>query len=237
MEEHYNRWAEEECIQSFNNKKIEEFFETETYFLQQIKSDIHAVLDIGCASGYFMNLLRKDIPEIDFTGLDIVPQSIENAKNKFPGGQFFLSNALEFNIDKTYNLVNATGVVQHEPQFKKLIQKMYALSNHYVLFDCKLAAIQENIVDINISYCGSVSNRMYYNIFNFSKLIDFLKTLPCLKTVKAFGYTTKLNDRTVVPEAAQPIVSAGVLLEKDSAGQIDKLDFFFDLPEIIQAGL
>ena len=225
---HYDRWDEPDCVRAFSEKKIGDFFESETRFLSRIMPEVRSVLDIGCAGGRFLDLLHHWRNDVEYTGIDISGASVELARRNYPECTFVAGNALEWNTDERFNLVNATGVCQHEPGFEKLIERMTEWSDRYVLFDVKLARLSEHLIDIDRAYCGG-RNRLYYIVLALPGFLDLLTTLPGVSNISIFGYETETNDRTVLPATLKPLVSAGVLLAKsDRRGAEPVIDL--DLP-------
>ncbi|MEG3618580.1 class I SAM-dependent methyltransferase [Magnetovibrio sp. PR-2] len=212
MSDIYSRWRDVDCIRGFANKGAEDFFKSETVFIDSMAHDAHSVLDIGCASGRMIELLSQKFQDLSYTGVDIVEENIRLARENYPDFAFHCTNALEFENTDTFDLVNATGVMQHEVKFEELINRMINWSNKYVLFDVKLANVDEHVVDIERSYCGK-EHRLNYNLFCLPKFLEYLHGCKGLSKISLFGYETGLNNRTVVPPNVSYILSAGFLLE------------------------
>lgn len=218
-DDQYDRWDEPDCVRTFVEKRAGDFFDSETHFLSRIMPDVRSVLDIGCASGRFLSLLNRWRNDVEFTGIDISAANIRNARALYPDALFHHTNALDFDSDRIFDLVNATGVMQHEPRFEDLIRKMLSLSNGYVLFDVKLAKIEQNIIDRSISYAGSEKSRLYFNLLSYAAMRAFLLGLAGVRRFAIYGYVTPLNRRTHVPAHVSDVVSAGILLEKGDPRQ------------------
>ncbi|HEY9080158.1 class I SAM-dependent methyltransferase [Magnetovibrio sp.] len=212
MTDKYKRWYDQDCIRSFDSKGAQDFFESEVRFLKTIAPNVHSVLDIGCASGRMIELLNDILPQYTYCGIDIVQQSIENAQKSYPDSTFHHCNALEFECEDTFDLINATGVMQHEVKFEELVHRMIGWSNRYVLFDVKFANIDAHEVDIKRSYCGT-EHKLNFVLLSPTLFVDFLKRQKNVKKISMFGYETGLNSRTVVPAGVDRVISAGVLLE------------------------
>jgi SAM-dependent methyltransferase len=229
-DDHYRRWSEPDCVRAFAEKGVEGFFESETRILRQILPDVRSVLDVGCASGRFLDLLRSYGLDPDYTGIDISAASVESARTLHPGGRFVHANALDYSPGRSFDLVNATGVCQHEPRFEALIDRMSQWSSRYVLFDVKLAQTVSHIVDRAKSFAGSEKNRLYFILLSYPALLAFLRARSGVRRIQVYGYETPLNPRTTVPPSVRRIVSAGILLEKDggTAAQPDAA------PEVVQ---
>lgn len=232
IDEHYRRWTEADCVRRFAEKGVAEFFETERRFLTRIMPDVASVLDVGCASGRLLELLHQYKPSLDFDGIDIVPDSIELAKQLYPRSRFWCGNALQVDPGRTYDLVNATGVCQHEPRFEDLIRRMWDWSGRYMLFDVKLARLDLHLVDRERSYSGE-AQRLYFIIASLPALLATLKSLPEVGRISAYGYVTKPNKHTTVPADLGDFVSAGFLLDRvPGAGAPETM---LDLPDFLTA--
>lgn len=217
LDGHYQRWQDPDLVERFAAKGVEEFFRSETSFLERHGKDVASVLDIGCASGRMLDLLRGYSPAVEYTGVDIVPENIERARRLYPEARFHLANALEFSPSATFSLVNATGVCQHEPRFEDLICRMFAWSERYVLFDVKFAAIRQHLVDIDLSYCAVDNHRLYYVLLAWRPFLDFLLRLPGIALIDVFGYQTPPSAAAVFPASVGHIASAGICLSRGDA--------------------
>lgn len=218
MSEIYARWSEEDCVRVFAEKRVDGFYESETRFLKSILSNVRSVLDVGCASGRFIDLLKSFGIDPDYVGIDIGAENVGNARRLYPGYEFFQANALDFEPPSTFDLVNATGVCQHEPSFEELIRRMLSWSERFVLFDVKFAAIDDHLVDLSASYTGSEKNRLYYILLNYRKFRQFLVSLSGVGRVAIYGYETPVSARAVVPASVGPVVSAGIMLDREGGG-------------------
>jgi SAM-dependent methyltransferase len=71
------------------------------------------ILDIGCGPAEVL----KYLPEANYTGLDISPEYVSSARERFGArGRFFCGDVGQATIDGeqgTYDLVLATGVIHH----------------------------------------------------------------------------------------------------------------------------
>ncbi len=214
MKEIYRNWQQPDSVQRFASKDVGDFFRSETFFLEKIGAEINSVLDVGCASGRFIELIHLYNKNCQYTGIDLVAESIEIGRQNYNDTDFHVASGLDFDTDKHFDLVNATGVFQHEPQFELLLQRMVQWSKRYVLFDVKVSAIKEHLVDLDRAYCESKNNRMYFNVLSWPLFREQLLQLEGIESVSVLGYETKPNKVTTVPENILPFASMGVLLKK-----------------------
>jgi SAM-dependent methyltransferase len=229
--DYYEYWNEHAVYKEFNNKGFNGFFKTEICFFDKIMSSVNSVLDIGCASGRLIELLHTYQSNISYTGIDISSKFIGRAQKQYPDYNFIYINALDYESNKKYDLVNSTGVCQHEPKFLQLINRMIDLSNRFILFDVKFSNIREHLINIEESYSG-LGNRTYFILLNFKQFKEFLKSNNKIKSVNIYGYETQKNEHTVIPKNINQIISAGVLLEVGQDSNMDQsweVEIPFDL--------
>jgi SAM-dependent methyltransferase len=230
MRDYQQQWRDTDVVQQFASKAPADFFRSERKFLDSIATSIDNVLDVGCAAGRFIELLKSYGVNPRYTGIDLSDVSLAPARGAYPDARFIQADALDFAFGETFSLVNATGVCQHEPRFEALIQRMVGWSSRYVLFDIKLARIAAHLADIERSYCG-IHHRSYFIVLAPGTFLTFLRGLHSISRISIFGYVTPLNAHTVVPEGLGPIVSAGVLLEK---GTTDTPQLTLELPDFLR---
>ena len=229
----YNNWHQHESVERFAKKDVSDFFKSETWFLERIGSELSSVLDIGCASGRFIDLVGHYGKKFTYTGVDLVPESIEIGRNMYPQADFFVGSALDFNTEKKFDLVNATGVFQHEPAYELLLSRMLEWSDKYVLFDVKVAQIETHLVNIDRAYCQRENDRMYFNVLSWKQFRDDLLKLPGVERIQVYAYETRPNKVTVVPDEVLPFASMGVLLTKGKKPVEIHADH---LPDLLESG-
>jgi len=230
LKHHYRRWEDDGAVRMFANKGADDFFASERRFLADIHPDIDTVLDVGCASGRFIELLRSYRAQFGFTGIDLGANNVANAKRLYPDARFIEGNALDLDLDETFDLVNATGVMQHEPAFEALIERMIAWSRRYVLFDVKLGGVSEHLADLERAYSGSADHPLYFVVLAWPLFRAFLKSQPGIKSIAVYGYEAPPRFANL-PDGIGPIIAAGVLIEKGDAGGNGPA-FTIDLPSI-----
>ncbi len=212
---YYKRWFEKDSILNYKNKKFSNFFLSEKYLLKKIKNkSIRSILDIGCASGRYFEVTKKFFPKAEFSGIDIVDEQIDQAKKNYPKSKFYCLDFLDIKFKNKYDLLNATGVMQHEPRYKLLLNKMIKTSKKFIIFDLKLIKENKNIVDIKKSFSRAKKNKLYFNLFSLKLICKLIKKQKNIKKIIFYGYETKPNNKTTIPKKIKKIFSCGVLIEK-----------------------
>jgi SAM-dependent methyltransferase len=68
------------------------------------------ILDLGCGLGDFYPFLSERFDNIDYTGIDIVPELVANAANKYPNAKFLCQDILINGIDGMFDYVFISGM-------------------------------------------------------------------------------------------------------------------------------
>jgi trans-aconitate methyltransferase len=68
------------------------------------------VLDLGCGLGALYPLLLERFGDVDYTGIDIVPEMVQYAARKFPRARFLCQDLATDGIDGTFDYVLSSGV-------------------------------------------------------------------------------------------------------------------------------
>ena len=120
-------WSNKESVESFKIKRENDYFLTEKHLFNKISFKFNSVLDVGCATGNLINLLSTYSKRLDYTGIDIVEEQISIAKKQHSKFRFVNSDLLKYNFRRKFDLVNATGLIQHSANYKDIIKKMINL--------------------------------------------------------------------------------------------------------------
>ena len=160
--------------------------------------DYHKLLDIGCGTGYLINMLSKDY-NAEYIGLDLSPEMIKQAKSKNIKNAIFVegrSDEIPFD-DNTFNIVTCSQSFHHYPDTDKAMQEarrvlkpggLYILSDTGVGF-FKMLGVKiddfiyrhfSNTEDCNISYMEKTIKDMERNgfmIVKAEKVTTFIYTV------------------------------------------------------------
>lgn len=79
------------------------------------------VLDIGCFTGGFLQMLKKH--GFNITGLELQKEAVEIAKKKFPANVFVADVMTDKLPGKKYDIISMLGLIEHVNNPNKLIQK------------------------------------------------------------------------------------------------------------------
>src|SRR4051812_38280614 len=70
----------------------------------------HSVIDVGCGLGYLYEYLREHLDNVEYTGVDLVPEMAERASERFPEASFAAVDVLAEGLPGEYDYVLLSGV-------------------------------------------------------------------------------------------------------------------------------
>jgi SAM-dependent methyltransferase len=93
-----------------------------------------SVLDVGCGLGDLFGYLGRTGRQVDYLGVDIVPQMVEQARARHPEGRFEVCNILESPPRRRFDLVLCSGgmtvrVPRHEQFVRRMLEAMLELAD------------------------------------------------------------------------------------------------------------
>jgi len=103
-----------------------------------------SILEIGCSSGYYSEVLKIKEIHSEFTGCDYSRAFIDYAKVKYPDGKWDVEDATDLSYqDLSYDVVISGCCILHIYDFEKAIAEAARVSKEYVLFH-RTPVIQKN---------------------------------------------------------------------------------------------
>ena len=148
-------------------------------------NEIPLIHDIGCGTcAFHQYLLDIDYPHI-YSGTEIVPEMITNARKKFPKIELFQRNIITESIKEQYDFVVLSGVLNMKANTSKtewntfveqLLTNMYKMANCGIIFNFLTSHItvpaKEELHYINPSEILEFCHK------NFSRFISLNQSYP-----------------------------------------------------------
>lgn len=202
-----NSWSSSSVVSYYlsNRDKDKDLYRSEKVFIKDALRKKHTLLDIGCAAGGFRNIVKGYNPRIEYSGVDISPVMIEEAKKRFPQERFYVTdgNRLSF-PDSFFEVVICFGVLHMTENWKTLLSEAWRVCKDSLLFDLRITDA-EGISDIRTSYQKlqfegawdgvSIAPYIVVNIDDFMQYLLGVK--PSISMTKAYGYMHPVSPMTV----------------------------------------
>ncbi len=105
-------------------------------YLNSIIENNLKIVDCGCADGYFTNEIYKLNKQNKIYGLDISENMIKINQSKYKNINFFISDIEEINLDKKYDIVFSSEVIEHCSKPINALNNLLKIvdKNGYIIF-------------------------------------------------------------------------------------------------------
>ena len=99
-----------------------------------------SVLDVGCGFGEMAKFLKKRYENVDYVGVDIVPEFVREAQNIFPEYEFRAMDYFNAPLDRKFDVVLASGTLNSNVEGnmdyrKKAIKTMFEHTKKVLAFN------------------------------------------------------------------------------------------------------
>ena len=135
-------WSSQSAIDFYyeNRHELSDLYPSEKVFLPRVLFLGAKVLDVGCASGGFFNIMRSFEPHIEYTGIDLSDKAVGLATKRYPDARFMVTTGFRLPFqDNNFDIVHCTSVFNNEPNYQGMLEEMYRVSNRFVLVDIRLS--------------------------------------------------------------------------------------------------
>lgn len=132
--------------------------------------DSFSLLDVGCGLAHLFDYIKENNFEIEYTGVDAIPQMIEQAKLNHPeiASSLFVSSVSDIKLEK-FDVIVASGIFYiacDEERMRNEIQQLYNMCNIGLAFNSLSAWAdqkEENELYVDpallLNYCKSLTRR------------------------------------------------------------------------------
>ncbi len=188
-------WSNKSAIDFYyqNRHEVSDLYPSEKIFLPRVLFPGAKVLDVGCASGGFFNIMHTFEPHIDYTGIDLSDKAVELAVARYPEANFMVTKGFGLPFDdNAFDIVHCTSVFNNEPNYQEMLKEMYRVTNRFVLVDIRLLkGIGKQMESVyNIQFNGKeVEATVPYVVNDADEVVNFILQLkPGLKALHGSGY-------------------------------------------------
>ncbi len=202
--------------------KYSDLEKSKKIILSKLNLNNKTILDVGCASGDFYNVLKKKYKKINYHGIDLDNKCIEFAKKKFGNNaRFDKLDIFSKKLKKKYDVVMIWNLFYMIPNWKKFLIRCSNLSKNYIVFDNKLKFIGSTIVDLDLSYqyYHKSNKRNYYIVHNIHELSAYLQIHELnIKKINICGYKLPGPTSARLPLDKKDVYVGGFILQKYDEG-------------------
>jgi ubiquinone/menaquinone biosynthesis C-methylase UbiE len=200
-----------------SRNKISDLYESEKFFFKPFIKKSSSFLDLGCATGGFYNILKKQKNSFKYSGYDVSQEMILNAKKNFNKVNFNLYNGKT--IKKKKNSVDmcfSFGTLHHVSNFYNLIDQMIKISKKYILFDLRFTNKKSLINTKNSQqyffHKNKIVSKIQYNVINLELFLSKMEKYKKKYSVNIYGYPHKPNK--TVKTKYNEVITACILINK-----------------------
>ena len=190
-----NEWSNQSAIDFYsqNRHEVSDLYPSEKVFLPRVLFPGAKVLDVGCASGGFFNIMRSFEPHIEYTGIDLSDKAVELAKERYPEARFMVTGGFRLPFQENdFDIVHCTSVFNNEPNYQEMLEEMYRVANRFVLVDIRLLkGLGGQLESVyNIRFNGkAVEATVPYVVNDADEVANFILQLkPSPKALYGTGY-------------------------------------------------
>lgn len=204
-------WSHENAVRYYSTHRnsVADIYESERFFLSRVIEPGYSVLDIGCATGGFVNVFKNYEPTISYTGVDISAEMIRQARFLHPGIDFRVADGdnLPFEND-SFDIVYSSGALHMATNWRDILAEGWRVAKNYFIFDVRLkqdSPAIENIAESyeKIAFSGQWDGKttvpyIIIDVKSFTDVLNILQPHPSARQIH--GYYHKVSEMTVTSE-------------------------------------
>jgi SAM-dependent methyltransferase len=143
------------------------------------KPEVTTFLEVGCAEGYYINLVSRIRRDINCVGVDIALPYLKKVKLRNPNAEFILCDAEFLPFKKrAFNLVLCSEVLEHVPNYPQALKELLDVSNMFLTLSFPGHSFLYKIISPFPPLRKAFDRVFAYNVGHISDVtISFVKSL------------------------------------------------------------
>ena len=198
-------------IEAYTSSTYEDFREYERFqfLIEKMKGALEesrSLLDIGCAKGELIYLLKDEHPDIQYAGLEFSRELIDLARQeeKLRNVEFFLGDAREFSLGKEYSITVMSGVLSIFDDIDIPLETMLRHTEpkgHGVIFGGFNRENIDVLVKFRNNFSGETAWESGWNMYSLQTITKILE--PFVSSLDTYEF----NIRRDIPKKENPVAS------------------------------
>lgn len=134
------------------------------------------VLDVGCGQGSFLAELRAKFPHIKPYGIDISPKALDLARGRVPDGEFHILDITQQALDKKFNLVLCSEVLEHLSDDLAAIQNLGSMTGKYLIVSApqgRMRRFEAGVGHVRNYAPGELVHKLEQNGFGIIRTLEW----------------------------------------------------------------
>mgnify|MGYP001186933542 CR=1 FL=1 len=199
MSNNSESWSLPNVVSFFDDHRLTslDVYPSEWFFLKNQLHENMSVLDIGCAQGGFASIIKEQINNFSYTGVDISKEMINKATMHYPQHKFLHINEGDFSsLSGVYDMTLVLGILHLHETWRKTIEAAWKHTKTALILDLR-ETFENTIEDKDQSYFtmeingpnGSYSDVLPYNLINSGDALETINSICTgAKKISHYGY-------------------------------------------------
>lgn len=141
--------------------------------------EVSTFLDVGCAEGYYINLVSHIRRDLDCVGVDVSSTYLKKAKLRNPNAEFILCDAEFLPFKKrAFDVVLCSEVLEHLPNYPRALKELLDAGNVFLTLSFPGHSFLYKITSKLPPLRKAIDRLFAHNVGHISDVtIDFVKSL------------------------------------------------------------
>ena len=133
-----------------------------------------SMLDVGCGCGAIYELCKRELPHLEYYGIDYSENAIELAKKTWSKDCFSVKDCVTLSEDyvSKYNLIHMGALLDILPNGDEVLEQILSISPNNVLIARMKLTDKESYYDTYVAYDEITTCEYYHNKTTFLKLCE-----------------------------------------------------------------